>query len=331
MLARATAQLTASHELRESAARDAFTLLLHTLNITRTQFYANPDREIAPEQQAAYDAAIARRLKNEPIQYITGEQEFYGLSFRVTPAVLIPRPETEHLVESVLSELISSGNNKDAVIPGEAAQRRSRGTPAFAFRSEKQSRILDIGTGSGAIALALAHHLPHAHITATDISPTALDIARENAARHNLADRIDFIQSDLLDSVRHKGHTREATATREARRERYEVLVSNPPYVPESDRAALHPQVRDYEPATALFAPVISGVDDGLAIYRRLIPQARAALVPKGLLALEIGHGQRDAVAQLLAGWSSVRFVDDLQGIPRVALARNPEPPALKL
>jgi release factor glutamine methyltransferase len=265
--------------------------LLHTLGITRAQFYANPDRAITSQQQAGYESAIARRLKNEPIQYITGEQEFFGLTLRVTPAVLIPRPETEHLVEAVLTEL----------------------------ESVTEPRILDIGAGSGAIAIALAHHLPHARITATDISPAALAVARENAARHNVAHRIAFLESDLLDGLSEERDTQEAAPTREARRERYEVLVSNPPYVPGSDRTTLHPQVRDYEPSAALFAG-----HDGLAIYRRLIPQARAALVPNGLLALEIGHGQRDALAALLSGWSFVRFVDDLQGIPRVALARKP-------
>jgi len=178
---------------------------------------------------------------------------------------------------------------------------------------------LDIGTGSGAIAIALAHHLPNAHVTATDISSAALAIARENAARHNLADRILFLESDLLDSLS------------EAPRERYEVLVSNPPYIREADRPTLHPQIRDHEPPSALFAPADSGIADGLSIYRRLIPQAHSALVPNGLLALEIGHGQRDAVAQLLSRWSSVRFVDDLQGIPRVALARKSQQSVVKL
>jgi release factor glutamine methyltransferase len=181
----------------------------------------------------------------------------------------------------------------------------------------KSPRILDVGTGSGAIAIALARHLPHAHITATDISPAALLIAKENAARHKL--QIEFLESDLLDGLSEERDTQEAALTREARRERYEAIVSNPPYVPLSDRATLHRQVRDYEPALALFACA-----DGLAIYRRLIRQARAALVPGGLLALEIGHGQRDAIAALLSDWNSVRFIDDLQGIPRVALARRP-------
>ena len=334
ILARATTQLSASPDLRDSAARDALTLLLHTLGVTRAQFHANPDRALTPEQQVVYEAFIARRLANEPIQYITGEQEFYGLTLRVTPAVLIPRPETEHLVEAVLMGL--SNHQKEAVIPSEGRfSGRSRGTPAFALR------ILDVGTGSGAIAIALAHHLPHAHVTATDISPAALAIARENAARHRLSDRIDFLESDLLDSLTEERETQEAALTRAARREqyevpreahreryevsraarreRYEVLVSNPPYVPASDRQTLHPQVRDHEPSAALFAGA-----DGLAIYRRLIPQARAALVPNGLLALEIGHGQHDAIAALLSGWNAVRFIDDLQSIPRVALARRP-------
>ena len=291
-LARATSRLSASPHLRDAAARDALTLLLHTLGISRAQFYADPDCEITPTEQAAYEAAIARRLKNEPMQYITGEQEFFGLTLRVTSAVLIPRPETEHLVEAVLAELASESRVAHSLAD---SSRKDVLPSGSAFRT------LDIGTGSGAVAIALAHHLPGANITATDISAAALGIARENAARHNV--RIEFIESDLLAALPNQT---------------FDVIVSNPPYVPESDRAGLHPQVRDYEPATALFAD-----DDGLAIYRRLIPQARAALVPNGLLALEIGHGQRDALAALLADGSSVRFIDDLQGIPRVVLARK--------
>lgn len=264
---------------------------MNTTGITRTEFYADPNCELKPAQQAAYEAAIARRLKSEPIQYIIGEQEFYGLTLRVTPAVLIPRPETEHLIEAVLADL----------------------------KSVAPARILDIGTGSGAIAIALAHHLPNAHVTATDISPAAVAIAKENATRHNLADRIQFLQSDLLDSLSEEPYSEDAAATRETRRERYDVIVSNPPYVPESDRATLHPQVRDYEPASALFAG-----DDGLDIYRRLIPQACTALRPGGLLAMEIGFTQRDSLAALLEAWRDVRFLDDYAGIARVVLATRP-------
>jgi release factor glutamine methyltransferase len=277
-LARATRELEASPWLRANAGRDALLLLLHTLGISRAAFLANPELLLATEQQAAYDALIRRRLTHEPIQYISGEQEFYGLALRVTPDVLIPRPETEHLVEAVLAEL----------------------------DSQALLRILDVGTGSGAIAIALAHHLHHARITATDISRAALDVAATNAAHHNLAERIHFVESDLLDAL----------APGEAV---FDAIVSNPPYISTADHGALHPQVRDYEPAAALFAGV-----DGLDIYRRLMPQARAALKPGGLLALEIGHGQRDAITNMLAGWNEIRFVDDLQSIPRVALARKP-------
>jgi release factor glutamine methyltransferase len=240
---------------------------------------ADPNRALTPAQQAAYDALIQRRRASEPIQYITGEQEFYGLALRVTPAVLIPRPETEQLVEAVLAEL-------DGARP---------------------LRILDVGTGSGAIAIALAHHLPHASVTAVDLSSAALEVAASNAARHALTDRIRFIQSDLL-------------AALSPDEPPFDLIVSNPPYVPTGDRAGLHPQVRDHEPASALFAG-----PDGLDIYRRLIPQARAALRPDGLLALEIGHNQREAIASLLSGWNQLRFLDDLQQIPRVAIARKPQ------
>jgi release factor glutamine methyltransferase len=276
-LAHARQQLEASPEQRPDAARDATMLLLHALGLTRAELLANPDRPLTPAQQSAYEDLIQRRLTHEPIQYILGEQEFYGLALRVTPAVLIPRPETELLVEAVLAAL----------------------DPNAALR------ILDIGTGSGAIAIALATHLPQARITATDISPAALEVARANAARHNLSARILFVESDLLSALDPA--------------ETFDAIVSNPPYVPTADRATLHPQVRDHEPTTALFAGL-----DGLDVYRRLIPQARAALAPNGLLALEIGHNQRDPIATLLTDWRDLRFLNDLQRIPRVALARKP-------
>jgi release factor glutamine methyltransferase len=177
--------------------------------------------------------------------------------------------------------------------------------------------------------MALAHHLPHAHITATDISPAALAVAAANAARHHLSHRITFLESDLLATIPPGETCKEASSRPEHRIAMrsgetpalafaFDAIVSNPPYVPTADRSTLHPQVRDHEPAAALFAG-----PDGLEIYRRLIPQAYAALKPNGLLALELGHNQRDAIAALLADWRSLRFVDDLQHIPRVALARK--------
>ena len=274
----AAAELAANPHLSEHAHLDAELLLLHTLQIPRVTLIAYPDRDLSPDQHALYQIAISRRLQLEPIQYITGEQEFYGLRLHVSPAVLIPRPETEHLVEAVL-----------ALLP-----------------AKQPLKLADIGTGSGAIAIALAVHLPLAQITALDLSTEALAVATSNAREHNVANRIDFFESDLLAAV-------------DNRTETFDALVSNPPYIPESDRATLHPQVREHEPATALFAG-----ETGLDIYRRLVPQAFSALKPNGLLALEIGHGQREHLTQLLAGWNDVSFVNDLQQIPRVALARKP-------
>jgi len=273
----AAMQLAEDEHLRVTASRDAELLLLHVLQISRATLLAYPDREMPSDRQALYQDSIVRRLQHEPVQYIIGQQEFYGLNFHVTPAVLIPRPETEHLVEAVLKLLPSN----------------------------QPLKIADVGTGSGAIAIALAVHLPHADITALDISSDALAVAARNARENKVADRIHFLQSDLLSAV----------GTDETG---FDAIVSNPPYIPETDRLSLHPQVRDHEPTTALFAG-----ETGLDIYRRLVPQAHNALKPNGLLALEIGHGQQIALTELLASWQGVSFVEDLQGIPRVALARR--------
>ena len=272
----AAAQLSESPHLRADAHRDAAFLLLHTLGISRAELLANPDNVVSSDQLTCFERLVARRMTHEPVQYITGEQEFFGLPLRVTPAVLIPRPETEHLVEAVLAELDCSATLS----------------------------IVDIGTGSGAIAITLADRLPSARIIATDISPAALELAAENAVRNRVAERIRFVESDLLGAI--------------ASDAPFDLIVSNPPYVAFADGIDLHPQVRDFEPATALFA-----TGNGLDIYRRLIPQADASLKVNGLLAVEIGQGQHTAVAELLSGWDSVRFVLDLQQIPRVALARK--------
>jgi release factor glutamine methyltransferase len=256
-----------------NAIRDAELLLMRALEKDRAWLLTHPDAPIEPNQLAQYKTWINRRQRHEPIQYILGEQEFYGLVFHVTRDVLIPRPETEHLVEATLERLPEN-------------------TPL---------RIADIGTGSGAIAIALAHKLPQAKITALDISTAALAVAKENAVRHNVAERIDFRQSDLLEA---------------APGELFDAIVSNPPYVATTEE--LEPQVRNYEPQTALYAG-----ETGLDIYRRLIPQAKAALKPEGWLLIEIGHGQSKALAELLHDWANTEFVDDLQGIPRVAIARR--------
>jgi release factor glutamine methyltransferase len=282
----------------ERARRDTETLLLHVLKkiAPKTNLDTNLAWLIAHDgEPLAADAAVTfcdlieRRLAGEPIQYITGEAEFYGLPFHVNRDVLIPRPETEHLVEKAV-----------------ALAQKLRLTGAIPEPRIPSLRIVDVGTGSGAIAVALAHALPFAAITATDISPAALTVAKANATRNGVVGRVRFLEGDLLEPVVS---------------EHFDIVVSNPPYVPETDRATLDEEVRDYEPSRALFAG-----EDGLKIYRRLIPAAFGALVPGGFLALEIGFGQQEAIHALLAsaGFSGIEFTEDLQKIPRVVVARRP-------
>jgi release factor glutamine methyltransferase len=259
----------------ERARQDAETLLLHVLAKNKAWLMAHGDEPLDDKSALSYAELLERRYQGEPVQYITGETEFYGLPFHVTRDVLIPRPETEHLVEKILE---------------------------LAAHFE-QPRIVDIGTGSGCIAVTLAHQLPHAQITAIDFSAPALKIAHENARLNGVALR--FLEGDLLAPVA---------------AEKFDFVVSNPPYVPATDRATLSVEVRDFEPALALF----SG-DDGLEVYRRLIPSAFNALAPGGFLLLEIGYGQSPAITDLLAfsGFQQIEFVPDLQGIPRVACAQR--------
>jgi release factor glutamine methyltransferase len=257
----------------ETARRDAELLLMHVTALSRAEVMTHPERELTDRQQEHYRAAILRRARQEPVQHIIGTQEFYGRSFIVNRLVLIPRPETEHLVEA-----------------------------ALAIRPVPR-RLLDVGTGSGILAITLALELAEAEVTATDISPAALAIAQQNA-RVLGADRVRFVPSDLLEAL--SG-------------EQFDCIVSNPPYVATGE--VLEPQVREYEPASALYAG-----EDGLEIYRCLIPEAFERLEAGGYLLLEIGHGQRDALRGLLAGsgFQEIGFLDDLQGIPRVARARKP-------
>jgi release factor glutamine methyltransferase len=262
----------------QRARADAEFLLRHVLQKERAAVLARWKERLHEDETAEYGELLDRRHAGEPIQYITGETEFYGLPFRVTPDVLIPRPETEHLVETVIAMC----------------------------RGMERPRIVDVGTGSGAIAVALAHALPQAHVKATDLSAAALEIAQQNAARNGVADRVRFLRGDLLAPV----------AT-----ECFDVVASNPPYVATSERASLAVEVREHEPAMALFAGC-----DGLTVYRRLIPQAAQQLVCGGHVALEIGYDQKEALAALLTAnrFENVEFVPDLQGIARVAVARQP-------
>lgn len=262
----------------DRARRDAEMLLCFVSGHSHAGLLAHACDELNAAHTEAFSALVERRHAGEPIQYITGETEFFGLPFHVTRDVLIPRPETEHLVERAIAL-------------------------AHLFPAP---RILDVGTGSGAIAVALAHALPHASLTTIDLSAAALTVARRNAACCALAERIRFLEGDLLAPVAG---------------ESFDLIVSNPPYVPTADRDTLAVEVRDFEPKLALFAGA-----DGLDICRRLIPAAFAALAPRGWFLFEIGFGQSEAVRSLLvgAGFTGIQFTPDLQGIPRVAEGRHP-------
>ena len=257
-------------------------LLLFVLGCERSYLYAHPERELTPDEQSGYDDVVRERARGCPTQYITGHQEFWGLDLLVSPAVLIPRPETEHVVETVL-ELVKE----------------------YPFAGPGRLRMVDVGTGSGCIALALASELPHAEIHACDISDEALEIARINAARLAMGGKVLFRKSDLL-SV-YAG-------------EKFDFVISNPPYVGEADADKVQKQVREFEPRIAVF----SGVE-GMEIYRRLIPQAKAVLRPKGWFVTEIGYSEEAKVRGLLAGWADIQVTPDLQGIPRVVAARKPQ------
>ncbi len=258
-----------------SPRMNAETLLMFVLNTDRAYLYAHPERELSADEKARYDEAIAERSTGKPAQYITGHQEFWGMDLIVSAAVLIPRPETEHVVETV-RELA---------------------------RMKQAPRIVDVGTGSGCIALALAAELPWARVEAVDISPAALEVARANAARLQLDHRIVFQQRDLL-----------AGAPGEA----YDFVASNPPYVPKSEPEKAQREVREFEPKVAVFAG-----ESGLEVYRRLVPQAREALKPGGWLVVEIGYSQAAAVHELVQDWAEARITPDLQGIPRVVAAKK--------
>lgn len=262
----------------ERALPDAEFLMMHVLGKDRAWILSHWHDDIDTGCSIPYHGVIERRRTGEPIQYITGEAEFYALPFRVTRDVLIPRPETEHVVERVLE--LASG----FVAP----------------------RIVDVGTGSGAIAVAVARNLPGATVTATDVSPAALAVACENAVHNGVAERVRFLHGDLLEPVAG---------------ESFDIVVSNPPYVAEIDRETMAVEVRDFEPAQALFAG-----QEGNAIYRRLVPQAFASLSPGGFIVMEIGFGQQAAVGELLeaAGFTEIGFAADLQSIPRVASGRRP-------
>jgi release factor glutamine methyltransferase len=280
----------AMHCLREAQVPShtlaAELLLMHAVGRDRAWLYTHPEASLDPATAQLFFNLIARRAAGEPTQYLTGKQEFWGLEFEVNPSVLIPRPETEHVMEVALARL---------------GQVRSGGA----------LRVADVGTGSGCLAVALARELPKAEIFATDISPAALEVARRNAARHAVADRVRFIEGNLLDPFLSAWPDSSAAA--------FELIVSNPPYIGLAERSGLQREVRNHEPASALFAG-----GQGLDVYEPLIRQAEMLLGPGGILVLELGH---NALAHVRArfeaapAWRDIRVTNDLARIPRVISA----------
>jgi release factor glutamine methyltransferase len=292
-------------------------LLLHVLGRDRAWLYAHPE-EIVPGLDAhRFISLILRRAEGEPTQYLTGKQEFWGLEFEVTPDVLIPRPETEHVIEVALDRL---------------AVREIRAGRKQTLRGDGLN-IIDVGTGSGCIAIALAKELPGARIVATDISEAALAVARRNAARHAFANNILFLQRNLLNhgelsnveaSVVGAQHAAplhgKVAPTGVASPGQFDLIVSNPPYVGRKEKETLMREVRDHEPEVALY-----GGEEGYELYADLIAQAARSVVPGGLLVLELGHNCLPAVQPLLdlPNWTNVAVTKDLAGIDRVIAAER--------
>ncbi len=279
-LRQAMAQLVRANTPSHALAAEL--LLMHVLGCDRAWLYSHPEALLTADLADKFFDLVAQRARGVPTQYLTGTQEFWGLPFEVTPAVLIPRPETEHAIEVILERLGPE-------------------------RHQENLRIADIGTGSGCIAIALAKELPVAEIVATDISAAALEIARRNALRHSVSERTHFIECDLLpdgeDSTRS-----------------FDIIVSNPPYIAETEESQLQPEVRLHEPSQALFAGY-----SGLEIYPRLIALAAQRLRSGGFLILEIGFGARDKIQPFLdsASWKNICVTNDLAGIPRVISAQR--------
>jgi release factor glutamine methyltransferase len=272
-------------------------LLLHVLSRNRTWLYAHPEEILTDAEAHRFFDLIVRRAVGEPTQHLTGKQEFWGLEFEVTPDVLIPRPETEHVIEVALDRL--------------ALRELRAGRPQKSTGEGLQ--IADIGTGSGCIAIALAKELPAANFVATDISPAALAVAKRNAQRHAVADRIRFLESNLLDALGLPLATRHSPLS-------FDLIASNPPYIGRREASSLPREVRDHEPAGALF-----GGEEGYELYADLIAQSAQHLNPGGILALELGHNSLPAVPPLLdpANWTNVGVTNDLAGIPRVLAAER--------
>jgi release factor glutamine methyltransferase len=283
-------------------------LLLHVLERDRAWIYAHPEETVSDADAQRYVALLARRGAGEPTQHLTRKQEFWGLEFEVTPEVLIPRPETEHVIEVALDRLALR----------EVRARRPNKSDGAGLR------IADVGTGSGCIAVTLAKELPGAEFVAVDISAAALAVARRNALRHGVAERIEFVESNLLQGLGKPDRLAPHAAPLQGAAARglpmMDFIVSNPPYVGRREAATLAREVREHEPEIALY-----GGQEGYELYGELIRQAAKHLKPGGILVLELGHNSLAAVEPLLdsAHWANVGITKDLAGIRRVIAAER--------
>lgn len=272
-------------------------LLLHILGRDRTWLYAHSEEAVSDEDAQNFLSLIARRAAGEPTQHLTGKQEFWGLEFEVTPDVLIPRPETEHVIEVALDRL-----GLTEVRHGRPQNTKGEGL-----------LIADIGTGSGCIAVALAKELPGAYVYATDTSAAALEVARRNAFRHGVADRVQFVRCALLEPICGSKPSSNSRLI-------FDLIASNPPYIGRREADSLPREVREHEPEAALY-----GGEEGYELYPDLISQAARHLKPGGLLVLELGHNSLPAVKPLLdsAEWTNVGVTNDLAAILRVIAAEK--------
>jgi release factor glutamine methyltransferase len=272
-------------------------LLMHALGCERAWLYGHPEQEIGSEVAEQFLRHVSRRAAGWPTQYLTGKQEFWGLEFSVGPGVLIPRPETEHVLEAALERL----KTKRKPEKSDLTLRRER--------IGRTLRIADVGTGSGCLAVALASEIPEARVWATDVSREALAIAWRNAARHDLETRIEFLEGDLLTPFLLGGAAQNAVP--------FDLIVSNPPYVRRGDRERLPREVREHEPEVALIAG-----ETGLELYRPLVRQAEKVLATGGALVLELGDGLAEEVRALFGeSWTDLSIIHDLAGTPRVLAA----------
>ena len=281
---------------------DAEVLMAHVIGMPRLHTISHPGQRLREEQLAAFRAVVERRAKREPLAYITGEKEFWGLSFEVTPAVLVPRPETETLVEVALAQLRGEWEGEAPAEPGHPA-------PAGPMAGTAPGHdggglvIADIGAGSGCVAVALAVELPDAVICATEVSPAAAEVARRNAAKHQVEARVTVLEGDLFEPIPVEV------------RGRLDAVVSNPPYIPSAEINSLQPEIEEYEPRAAL-----DGGREGMTYHWRMLDAARGWLKPGGWVHLEVGGSQALQVAEhaRTRTYVGTRATTDLAGIERV-------------